>query len=150
MTSCEILRIKVPGPFAAHLRLCRLFRLVAFISACALMSWLLQRPALLAASGVPGAALFFFAVSSRAPLYYAVRAEGIGLQTRGGWGGMSGVASGLWINLIQNPVVEVEVSHWRQLPAVLIKTRRNPHGYVVALEREDITRVQNFLLASVS
>ena len=63
---------------------------------------------------MPGAALFFLAVSARHPLFYAIDSHGIALKVgESGFNltGLGGAASSYWIDLRRSPITGVELHH---------------------------------------
>ena len=99
----------------------------------------------------PVSALLFLAVSARCPLFYVIDSKGIALKVgdRGSnLSGLGGAAASYWIDFRRSPVTNAELHHWRQQPALLVRTQKNPRGYIVPFEHGDVEKAQKVTLIS--
>ena len=165
MASGTAIEASVPLAFAAYLRRRRLmasvvsaiFAIAAGTVVAALLSAISHRPAdyMVAFSvgiGYPLAALFLGAATARSPLVYIITPKFICTGVAGGvWKGSNpGRASvGLFIDFRRDPLTGVVRHHWRGLPALLIFTRKNLRGFLLAFEREAIDAVEAYLWEQV-
>ncbi len=146
------MKSKMPQAFASHLRRVRacilslLLLLCLFIGAFCRNSMI--RGIFIGVPIMPAVSLFFLLLNYRSPLCYVFARDGIYLQPldrNSTLVGLNSSVASYWIDWRTDPIVAVERYHWRGLPALRIETRRHRRGKIVALESEDVEKIEMYM-----
>lgn len=138
---------EVPRYFALYLRRQRLFRLLGISLLIVVVSVLVKNNNLVVAIGVPLANILMTLRGFNKTIFYHFGPHGISFSPKAdspGFTGLSGMSGGHWIYWKNDPLCESVSSHWKQHPALFIKTHKNQTGYTVPLKREDVDGALRF------
>lgn len=144
--------IKVPRLYASYLRNRRILFTSAIVVPCLFLSYLLRdysvQYMLIGLSAISASSLFFLLVSYRHPLDYVISSDGISLRIQSSKSRLTGLHDSeakIWLDWRTDPLTKVEITHWQQLPALLLRTDKHIGGRVVPFEKESMNQAQSFL-----
>lgn len=144
--------ISVPKPYASYLRNRKILLTSAVVVPCLFFAFLFKdnnlHYMLIGFSGTSASSLFFLLFSKHHLLDYDINSDGITLRIQNSKSRLTGLqdaTSTNWLDWRTDPLTGIEVTHWRQSPALLFKTTKYPEGKIVPFEKEDINQVWSFL-----
>ena len=144
--------LEVPHLYASYLRNRKILSMSAMVIPAILLAFLFRNDrvhyAMIGFSAISGSSLFFLLVSYRQPLDYDISGDGISLRIQNSKSRLTGLHDTTpknWLNWRADPLVAIEITHWRQSPALLFRTTKHREGKIVPFEKEDLNRVQDFL-----
>jgi hypothetical protein len=142
--------VAVPKEYVLYLKVRRTVYLCGLLGVCGVLLYLARNShisALYAILIMPAVSLLLSLCINRDELVYNISPQAVLIRSRhiGNPTGLAGAAPYCLVRWGQDEVVEAELSHWRHLPALRIRTGQKPRETYLPLNPGDVDAVIGFL-----